>query len=68
MHLEKLDYIDHACLDAIISWEELHLASGGLLIIDWGSLEAAFSRRARGVSASGATERKDEIGQFNSNC
>lgn len=68
IHLERLDYIDHACLDAIMSWEELHLASGGLLIIDWGSLEAAFSRRARGVSASDATERKDEIGQFNSNC
>lgn len=36
VHLEGLEYIDHACLEMIVSWEEQHMADGGHLTIDWG--------------------------------
>ena len=42
VHLDALDYIDHACLEMIMAWEETHVAGGGHLVIDWGTLEAAF--------------------------
>lgn len=42
VHFEHLDYIDHACLDLLMSWEKRHEATGGGLIIDWDSLTARF--------------------------
>lgn len=42
IHLEKLDYIDHACLDLMMSWARQHQAKGGKLVIDWESLHACF--------------------------
>ncbi len=47
VHFEKLDYIDHACLDLLINWEKQHKASGGSLVIDWDSLNAKFERPGR---------------------
>jgi MFS superfamily sulfate permease-like transporter len=40
--LEQLHYIDHACLDLLMSWAKQHEASGGSLVIDWDSLHAQF--------------------------
>jgi MFS superfamily sulfate permease-like transporter len=45
VHLEHLDYIDHACLDLLMKWKETHQATGGQLFVDWESLEARFRRR-----------------------
>jgi MFS superfamily sulfate permease-like transporter len=47
---EHLDYIDHACLELLMSWEKQHESAGGRLIIDWGQLHARFRevRRASG--------------------
>lgn len=42
VHLEKLDYIDHACLDLLMNWEVQQKDKGGSLVIDWGSLGARF--------------------------
>jgi MFS superfamily sulfate permease-like transporter len=42
--LERLSYIDHACLDLLMNWEKQHEATGGTLTIDWDSLEARFGR------------------------
>lgn len=42
VNLEKLDYIDHACLDLLMNWAKQHEASGGRLVIDWDSLHANF--------------------------
>ena len=39
---EHLSYIDHACLDLLVSWEKQHATSGGTLTIDWAALEARF--------------------------
>jgi len=47
VHLESLDYIDHACLDLMMNWEEQHLAGGGKLVIDWNRVEACYQDRRR---------------------
>jgi MFS superfamily sulfate permease-like transporter len=47
VHLESLDYIDHACLDLMMNWEEQHLAGGGKLVIDWNRVEACYQDRRK---------------------
>jgi MFS superfamily sulfate permease-like transporter len=42
IHLEELTYIDHACLDLLMTWEKQHEANGGKLYIDWEKLHARF--------------------------
>jgi MFS superfamily sulfate permease-like transporter len=42
--LQRLDYIDHACIDLLMSWAKCHEASGGSLVVDWNSLHAQFRR------------------------
>jgi MFS superfamily sulfate permease-like transporter len=44
VHLERLSYIDHACLDLLMNWEKQHETTGGRLIIDWDNLTAKFHR------------------------
>jgi len=39
---EHLTYIDHACLELLITWEKQHEATGGSLVLDWDSLHARF--------------------------
>ena len=39
---EHLDYIDHACLELLMSWAKQHESGGGRLVIDWASLHARF--------------------------
>lgn len=33
--LDKLDYIDHACIDLLSNWEKQHEAGGGQIIKEW---------------------------------
>jgi len=40
---EKLDFIDHACLDLLMNWARQHKSSGGRLVLDWESLHARFT-------------------------
>ena len=53
VHLEELEYIDHACLDLLVNWEKQHTAGGGLLSIDWGLLGDRFREGKRRAQASG---------------
>jgi MFS superfamily sulfate permease-like transporter len=46
IHVEKLDYIDHACLEMLSSWEKLHQSTGGSLVVEWNDLVRRYSRRA----------------------
>jgi len=39
---ERLKYIDHACLELLMSWAKQHESAGGRLTIDWGQLHARF--------------------------
>ncbi len=45
VHLEELDYIDHACLDLLANWEKQHELTGGKLYVDWEGLQARFRQR-----------------------
>lgn len=38
VHVDDLDYIDHACIDLLKNWDRQHKASGGSLTIEWDSL------------------------------
>ncbi len=46
LHVEKLDYIDHACLEMLSSWEKLHQSTGGKLIVEWSDLVERYGRRS----------------------
>src|SRR5262249_19093799 len=43
--IKSVDYIDHACLDLLMSWQQQHVDLGGKLFIDWGELHAKFLGR-----------------------
>jgi MFS superfamily sulfate permease-like transporter len=45
VHMDDLDYIDHACIDLLMNWETQHEATGGRLFIDWHNLQALFRKR-----------------------
>lgn len=67
VHFENLTYIDHACLDLLMSWEKQHAAMGGSLEIDWERLHAQFkrtSRKSRLVAVSRATETQSAAGDL----
>lgn len=50
IHVEKLDYIDHACLEMLSSWEKLHQSTGGTLIVEWNELVERYGRRSEDPS------------------
>lgn len=57
--LEQLDYIDHACLDLLMSWAKQHESTGGSMVIDWDTLHANFRRELRKNSTT-ATQTTSE--------
>jgi len=46
VHIDELDYIDHACIDLLTSWDRQHKASGGSLEIEWEGLTAKYKKRS----------------------
>ena len=50
---QHLNYIDHACLELLMTWAKQHENTGGRLVIDWQSLHARFqpSTAKNGVSS-----------------
>jgi MFS superfamily sulfate permease-like transporter len=49
VHFEKLSFIDHACLDALMTWEKRQEATGNNLVLDWDSLAARFHSPRHGA-------------------
>jgi MFS superfamily sulfate permease-like transporter len=49
VHFENLEYIDHACLDLLGTWEKQHEASNGKLVIEWDELSWKFHQRRTGA-------------------
>jgi MFS superfamily sulfate permease-like transporter len=45
VHVDQLDYIDHACIDLLTSWDRQHKASGGSLEIEWEDLTKKYKNR-----------------------
>jgi len=54
--IQRLTYIDHACLDLLMNWAKQHEATGGTLVIDWASLHANFYRKPRANDVSRSEE------------
>lgn len=50
VHLDSLNFIDHACLELIMSWEEKHVSSGGHLVIEKGLVEKQESDKEESSS------------------
>lgn len=46
LHIEDLDYMDHACLEVLSQWEKRHQAQGGILVLEWHTLAQRSSRRS----------------------
>jgi MFS superfamily sulfate permease-like transporter len=46
VHVDNLDYIDHACIDLLNNWNRQHGASGGSLTIEWDELAAKYRSRS----------------------
>jgi MFS superfamily sulfate permease-like transporter len=46
--LDELDHIDHACLDLLKNWSACHEKTGGKMMIDWESVDAAFRNKKNG--------------------
>ena len=62
LHVElgRLDYIDHACLELLMSWAEQHKNTGGRLVVDWGQLHArvrSTSHRQRKLAEHAQADR-----------
>ncbi|QDU94924.1 SulP family inorganic anion transporter [Lignipirellula cremea] len=49
VNLDRLDYIDHACLELLMNWSRQQEATGGKVVIDWNDLRDKFrtNRRAQ---------------------
>jgi ABC-type transporter Mla MlaB component len=50
VHVEGLDYIDHACIDLLSSWDKQHRATGGSLDIEWEGLTGKYKARSGAAS------------------
>ncbi|MCC7235040.1 MAG: SulP family inorganic anion transporter [Bryobacterales bacterium] len=42
LHFEKLNYIDHACLELIHNWRKQHEELGSSLVVQWEDLEERY--------------------------
>jgi hypothetical protein len=44
MHIDELDFVDHACLDLIAAFESRHSETGGSVVMEWHSLMGRYTR------------------------
>ncbi len=51
VHFDRLDYIDHACLDLLANWEKQYEATGGSLVLEWEELSWKYHQRRMGAQA-----------------
>jgi MFS superfamily sulfate permease-like transporter len=45
IHFQKLDYIDHACLDLLASWEQKRTEKGSVVVVEWDELMNKYYTR-----------------------
>jgi len=43
VHIDRLQHIDHACLDALHDWQKQHEKFGSSLVVEWEDLVARYS-------------------------
>jgi MFS superfamily sulfate permease-like transporter len=66
IHFQKLDYIDHACLDAIASWEQQRIQKGALVFVEWDELMGKYYSRNQFVKQQGSGQRRPVMAAGNS--
>lgn len=49
VHLEDVDYVDHACFELLSDWREAYETRGGTVIVEWDTLAARAVYRRRAV-------------------
>lgn len=57
VHFHDLDYVDHACLEALSNWEQQRVKKGGKVSVEWEELMERFHRKnslRRGLSEAAA--------------
>jgi MFS superfamily sulfate permease-like transporter len=45
VHINELDYMDHACIDLMTNWDRQHATTGGSLTIEWDELSRKYHNR-----------------------
>lgn len=58
VHVEDLNYIDHACIDLLTNWNIQHEAAGGTLAIEWDDLTAKYKGRGKQAPRDSAAATK----------
>ena len=49
--IDKLDYIDHACIDLFTNWDKQHKTTGGSLTLDWEGLTTRYKTNGSSSTA-----------------
>ena len=58
VHIDELNYIDHACIDLLTNWDSQHKATGGSLEIEWEGLSQKYHQRQ---AAGGKAAQADKV-------
>ncbi len=53
--IDHLHYIDHACLEILVHWEEQHTQTGGKLILEWDDLTRKIAMPTQSTSIDSAS-------------
>lgn len=56
VHVEDIDYIDHACIDLLTNWDRQHNAAGGSVEIEWDGLKSKYQQRRSGANFKAALQ------------
>ncbi len=63
VHLDRLQFVDHAVLHLLLTFQKQYEATGGTLFIDWEGLHARFNgSRAPEESSEGRAETREPAG------
>jgi len=46
VHINDLNYMDHACIDLMTNWDRQHATTGGSLTIEWDELSRKYHNRS----------------------
>lgn len=57
VRLDELSHVDHACLELLMDWGELHRQQGGEFYIDWGCVDARYRYRGKDMPERLLSER-----------
>src|SRR5262249_15461168 len=62
VEFDRLSYIDHACLELLMTWEQQHVATGGKVVVDWKALTARFTGDPASVTPRDTGNASERVG------